>query len=285
MAKDVDLSSKEWTDLVFEGKNKEYGAYTLRSGSVNRHNIAVFCVLSVLAVILILLILIAKGVFKTAEDDMNVDAGKEAVTIAAAADEEDLEEDIPLAVPDEPEEVQAEEEVTATQQVTEVVIKNEIDEDKKVKDVSEVLDNTSDFGSKDHAGVEDARKEIVKNEVVEKPVEAPKPKDNAPVNMAIVEQKPMFPGGEAAMYKWLGDQIQYPAAASEEGIQGRVVVQFIVEENGSISHVNVVRGKHPALDAEALRVVKKMPKWNPGRNNGQPVRVIYNLPVTFKLKQ
>lgn len=110
-------------------------------------------------------------------------------------------------------------------------------------------------------------------------------KDNAPVNMSIVEQKPMFPGGEAAMYKWLGDQIQYPAAASEEGIQGRVVVQFIVEENGSISHVNVVRGKHPALDAEALRVVKKMPKWNPGRNNGQPVRVIYNLPVTFKLKQ
>ena len=114
MAKDVDLSSKEWTDLVFEGKNKEYGAYTLRSGSVKRHNIAVICVLSVLAVILILLILIAKGVFKTAEDDMNVDAGKEAVTIAAAADEEDLEEDIPLAVPDEPEEVQAEEEVTAT---------------------------------------------------------------------------------------------------------------------------------------------------------------------------
>ncbi|MGM9853267.1 MAG: energy transducer TonB [Muribaculaceae bacterium] len=285
MAKDVDLSSKEWTDLVFEGKNKEYGAYTLRSGSVKRHNIAVICVLSVLAVILILLILIAKGVFKTAEDDMNVDAGKEAVTIAQAADDEEEIEDIPLEIPDEPEPVQEEEEVTATQQVTEVVIKNEINEDKKVKDVDQLLENTSDFGSKDHEGVEDSRKEIVKEKVVE---EAPKPvvkKDNAPVNMAIVEQKPMFPGGEAAMYKWLGDQIQYPAAASEEGVQGRVVVQFIVEENGSISHVNVVRGKHPALDAEALRVVKKMPKWNPGRNNGQPVRVIYNLPVTFKLKQ
>ena len=284
MAKDVDLSSKEWTDLVFEGKNKEFGAYTLRSGSVKRHNIAVICVLSVLAVILILLILIAKGVFKSAEEDMNVDAGKEAVTIAEAPEEEDELEDIPLVDEPEPEPVQEEEQVTATQQVTEVVIKNEIDEDKKVKDVSEILENTSDMGAKDHEGLEDARKEVVKDKVVE---EAPKPvvkKDNAPVNMAIVEQKPMFPGGDAAMYKWLSEQIQYPAAASEEGIQGRVVVQFIVEENGAITHVNVVRGKHPALDAEALRVVKKMPKWNPGRNNGQPVRVVYNLPVTFKLK-
>lgn len=284
MAQDVDLSSREWTNLVFEGKNKEYGAYVLRNGSVSRHTKAVVSVLIVLALILTLLILIANGVFKKAEEDMNVDAGKEAVTISETPEEVDEELDIPLVEEPEPEPVQEEEQVTATQQVTEVIIKDEINEDKKVKDVSEVLDNTSDFGSKDHEGLEDSRKEIVKEKVVE---EAPKPvvKDNTPVNMAIVEQKPMFPGGDSEMYKWLSSQIQYPAAASEEGIQGRVVVQFIVEENGSISHVNVVRGKHPALDAEALRVVKKMPRWNPGRNNGQPVRVVYNLPVTFKLKQ
>jgi protein TonB len=85
--------------------------------------------------------------------------------------------------------------------------------------------------------------------------------------------------------KWLGENISYPAAASEEGVEGRVTVQFIVEKDGTVSNVIVVRGKHPALDAEAVRVVKKMPKWTPGRNNGQPVRVTYNLPVTFRLQK
>ncbi len=100
----------------------------------------------------------------------------------------------------------------------------------------------------------------------------------------MVEQKPEFPGGEAAMYKWLGDNIVYPSAASEEGVQGRVVVEFVVGKDGSISNVKVVRPRHPALDKEALRVVKAMPKWLPGRNNGQPVKVTYTLPVTFKLQ-
>jgi protein TonB len=79
--------------------------------------------------------------------------------------------------------------------------------------------------------------------------------------------------------------MNYPAAAAEEGVSGKVTVQFIVEKDGSITNVHVVRGKHPALDAEAKRVVSKMPKWTPGRNNGQPVRVTYNLPVNFQLKQ
>ena len=99
-----------------------------------------------------------------------------------------------------------------------------------------------------------------------------------------VDQQPEFPGGEAAMYKWLGDNIVYPSAASEEGVQGRVVVEFVVGKDGSISNVKVVRPRHPALDKEALRVVKAMPKWLPGRNNGQPVKVTYTLPVTFKLQ-
>lgn len=283
MAKDVDLSSKEWTDLVFEGKNKDFGAYVLRSGSVRRHNIAVISVLAVLAAILILLILVMTGVFKRADDDIDVNAGQEEVTITASDVEDELEEEQPdLNIP-EPEPVQAEEEVTASQAVTELTIVNEVEKDKEVKDVTEVLDNTAQFGAKDHEGLEDIRKEVVKDKVVEEPVVAPK--DEGPVNIAMVEQKPAFPGGDAAMYKWLGDNINYPAAASEEGIQGKVTVQFIVEKDGSISHVQVVRGKHPALDAEAKRVVSKMPKWTPGRNNGQPVRVTFNLPVTFRLKQ
>lgn len=108
--------------------------------------------------------------------------------------------------------------------------------------------------------------------------------DNTVHEMSCVEQQPSFPGGEGALYTWLASNITYPAVAAEEGVQGRVIVSFIVEKDGSISSSRVVRGKHPALDKEALRVVKKMPKWTPGKVNGSPVRVSYNLPVTFRLQ-
>lgn len=280
MAKDVDLSSKEWCDIVFDGKNKEYGAYQLRATSVKRHTKALLSVLIVLALILTAIIMVMTGVFKSADEDVNAKNEQEEVVMAP---EDVPEEEEQMDIPEQkPEEVQAEEEVAATQAVTEVVIKDMVDKDREVKDAEEVEQNTSGIGAIDHAGIEDKRREAVINEVVDvKPVE--KPKDEGPVSMAMVEQKPSFPGGDAAMYKWLNDNIIYPAAASEEGVQGKVTVQFIVEKDGSISHVQVVRGKHPALDAEAARVIRKMPRWTPGRNNGQPVRVTYHLPVQFKL--
>jgi len=284
MAKDVDLSSKEWCDLIFEGKNKEYGAYTLRSGSVKRHTFAITVVLAVLAAILTLLILIITGVFKTAEDVEDANAGQQAVTVASSEVEEEPEDEQVIEELPEPEpEVQYEEEVTASQAVTELVIAEEVDKDREVKEVD--VTDTRSFGAEDVAGKEDVNKEAVVKEVIDepKPVET-KPKHEEPVSIAMVEQKPQFPGGDAAMYAWLGNNIIYPAAASEDGASGKVTVAFVVEKDGRISNVRVVRGKHPALDAEALRVVKKMPKWTPGRNNGQPVRVTYNLPVNFQLK-
>lgn len=280
MAKDVDLSSKEWCDIVFDGKNKEYGAYQLRATSVKRHTKALLSVLIVLALILTAIIMVMTGVFKSADEDVNAKNEQEEVIMAP----EDIpEEEEQMDIPEQkPEEVQAEEEVAATQAVTDFIIKDMVDKDREVKDAEEVIKSTANIGAIDHAGIEDKRRDAVIKEVVEvKPVE--KPKDEGPVSMAMVEQKPSFPGGDAAMYKWLNDNIIYPAAASEEGVQGKVTVQFIVEKDGSISHVQVVRGKHPALDAEAARVIRKMPRWTPGRNNGQPVRVTYHLPVQFKL--
>lgn len=280
MAKDVDLSSKEWCDIVFDGKNKEYGAYQLRATSVKRHTKALLSVLIVLALILTAIIMVMTGVFKSADEDVNAKNEQEEVVMAP----EDIpEEEDQMDIPEQkPEEVQAEPDVAATQAVTEVKIVEQVDKDREVKDQEQVLENTAQLGADDHKGVEDINRDRVVKEVVEvKPVE--KPKDEGPVSMAMVEQKPSFPGGDAAMYKWLSDNIIYPAAASEEGVQGKVTVQFIVEKDGSISHVQVVRGKHPALDAEAKRVISKMPRWTPGRNNGQPVRVTYHLPVQFKL--
>lgn len=280
MAKDVDLSSKEWCDIVFDGKNKEYGAYQLRATSVKRHTKALLSVVIVLALILTAIILVITGVFKSADEDINAKNEQEEVIMAP----EDIpEEEEQMEIPEQkPEEVQAEEEVAATQAVTEVKIVETVDKDREVKDQEQVLENTAQLGADDHKGVEDVNRDRVVKEVVEvKPVE--KPKEEGPLSVAMVEQKPSFPGGESAMYKWLQDNIIYPAAASEEGVQGKVTVQFIVEKDGSITHVQVVRGKHPALDAEAARVIRKMPRWTPGRNNGQPVRVTYHLPVQFKL--
>ncbi len=100
----------------------------------------------------------------------------------------------------------------------------------------------------------------------------------------IVEMMPQYPGGLAAMLKYIRENIKYPEQAMKERIQGRVTVSFIIEKDGSISDVKAVRSVHPLLDKEAVRMVKSMPKWSPGKNNGKPVRVRFNLPVMFKLK-
>lgn len=94
---------------------------------------------------------------------------------------------------------------------------------------------------------------------------------------------PSFPGGEGAMMRYLSSHVRYPGAAQENNIQGRVVVQFVVKRNGEVGQVKVVRSVDPDLDREAVRVVKSLPKFNPGRKDGQPVNVWYTLPVTFKL--
>lgn len=100
----------------------------------------------------------------------------------------------------------------------------------------------------------------------------------------VVEQMPSFPGGDAAMMKYLAENIKYPVSAQKAKEQGRVVVQFIVEKDGAETGVKTVRSVTPVLDAEAVRVIKAMPKWTPGRQGGQPVRVKYNVPVSFRLQ-
>ncbi len=283
MAKDVDLTSKEWRDIVFEGKNKEYGAYKMRETSTSRHTKAVVSVLIAVAIILVLLILSISGVFAKPEDDqVAVSTVQEVATFEAEEEIEEEEEEV-FEIPQEPEEIVAPEEVANQQQVTDLLIVEDekIEEDKQVKDQEKVLENEAAVGTVDISeGTNDLNKVMIKTEVIEEP----KVEEEQPMNIAMVEQKPQFPGGESEMYKWLGANIVYPPAAAEEGVSGRVVVEFVVGKDGSITNVRVVRPRHPALDKEAVRVVKAMPKWIPGRNNGQPVKVTYTLPVTFKLQ-
>ncbi len=285
MAKDVDLSSKEWRDIVFEGKNKEFGAYEMRKQSPHRHTRAVIIVLSVLAVVLVLLFLSIKGIFSSREEeapDAAIDQEMAAMAQEEAMQEEEIEEQ---PIIEQPEEIIQPEEVANEQRVTDILVveDEQFDETKQVKTQEEATQNEAQIGAIDVTeGTNDLNKQVVREQIVQ---EAPAPEPEKVYTMAMVEQKPSFPGGDAAMYKWLGEHINYPAQASEEGVQGRVVVQFDVDKTGQIVNVKIARGRHPALDKEAMRLVKSMPKWQPGRNNGQPVKVTYTLPVTFKLQQ
>ncbi len=281
MAKDVDLSSPEWIDLIFEGKNQEFGAYELRSKSARRHN---FAMLSVVGVI-ILAFLVSLGIseLQRAEETITAEAEQEMVTVDSATEEE-AEEEVEEERFEEPEvEEVLPEEVLNTVKVTELAIvdDSEVTKDDEIKTREELTQTETAFGAKNFdEGTDDVTvvREI-KNEVVVEEKKKPEPEKI----FTAVEEQPSFPGGTAAMYKFLSENIHYPEMAAQNNIQGRVTVQFVVEKDGSIGEVKVVRGKDPDLDKEAVRVVKSMPKFTPGKMNGQAVRVWYTLPVNFKL--
>ncbi len=100
----------------------------------------------------------------------------------------------------------------------------------------------------------------------------------------VVEQNPSFPGGEAELMKWLHKNLKYPPVAQENGIQGKVYIQFVVNKDGSIVDPKIIRSADASLDKEAMRVVQAMPKWTPGKQRGKAVRVRFTLPVTFRLQ-
>lgn len=124
-----------------------------------------------------------------------------------------------------------------------------------------------------------------KKVVIAAPVAGPtivEEEDN--VVFQVVEKMPSFPGGDGALFKFLNENVKYPVIAQENGVQGRVICQFVVNKDGSIVDVEVVRSVDASLDKEAIRVIKSMPKWSPGQQRGKPVRVKYTLPVNFKLQ-
>ena len=128
---------------------------------------------------------------------------------------------------------------------------------------------------------EDDKEEVV----IAAPVEAPEEEEEEEVIFVVVETMPEFPGGQQALFKFLSENVKYPVIAQENGIQGRVICQFVVNKDGSIVDVEVVRsGGDPSLDKEAVRVIKSMPKWKPGKQRGKAVRVKYTVPVNFKLQ-
>ncbi|MDE6535609.1 MAG: energy transducer TonB [Muribaculaceae bacterium] len=285
MAKDVDLSSREWTELIFEGKNKEFGAYELRNQSVRRHNMAMLSV--VVVIILALLISLGIGQLERAEEDIIASGEQEQMaSVDNSEDQEEEPEEEPEIPFEEPEvEEVLPEEVLNTVKVTELAIveDDQVSKEDEIKTQDELKETTNAFDAKDfNEGTDDVTVvRTIKDEVV---VEEKKPEPKPEQIFTAVEESPKFPGGDKAMYEFLSKNIRYPEMAAQNNIQGRVTVQFVVEKDGSIGEVKVVRGKDPDLDKEAVRVVKSMPKFIPGKMNGQAVRVWYTLPINFKLQ-
>lgn len=276
MAK-IDLISNEWADLVFQGRNKVYGAYQLRRGTSKRNIVSMIFVAAVAAVAYLGLAAYnsyqeaQKAKFEAEMEASLLDAKKEAKV--------EKKTETPKV-----EQVQKVEKVKSSIAFTPPVIKkdSEVKPEEEMKTQDELKETKTAIGAFDVKGNDDAGGTVLKAvEEIAAP-EPPKHEEEQNKIFEVVEQEPQFPGG--SVNGWLADHIKYPVVAAENGISGRVVVQFVVERDGSVSQVRVVRGVDPSLDKEAQRVISSMPKWIPGKQNGQAVRSRFTVPVTFRLQ-
>ncbi|MDE5793490.1 MAG: energy transducer TonB [Muribaculaceae bacterium] len=281
----VDLTSKEWRDIVFADKNQEFGAYVMRAQSDKRHNKAFVILLA--SLVALIGIIIVWGIYS---DKMAEKAAIEAKLQAEkmlAAQLEQMEQEEPEQ--EEPEEQKVEieipevpQEVLATVQVTQIAIVDDVKNE--VMEMEEQLEDNTARGVVNQEGSDDADKfKAVQEQVVVKEPEPVKPKEEE--IFQAVEQQAEFPGGMPALMKWLSSNIRYPEAAQQNDVQGKVIVKFVVEKDGSVSQATILKGVDKDLDKEALRVVNKMPKWQAGKNNGVAVRSYFTLPVNFRLQQ
>ncbi|MFD2248579.1 energy transducer TonB [Pontibacter ruber] len=261
-------------DIVFAGRNKAYGAYLLRR-LYNRHITRA----AIIATVLFLLFLSIPLISKMIEGEQEAEVIDRVVTEVELAQPPPLEEATPPPPPP-PDIPPPPPPVRAQVKFTPPVVKRdeEVREEEEVPD-QEVLKEI-DAGTKTVEGVKDApmdlgdidgTSDVVAEVVEEKPY-------------TYVEQMPSFPGGESEMMKYLGKNIRYPAAAQRAGVEGLVVLSFVVSKTGEISEIQVVKGLGAGCDEEAMRVVKTMPKWTPGKQNGREVPVRYTLPVRFTIK-
>ena len=272
----IDLIDNSWVDLVFEGKNHSYGAYRLRKNTGKRNLASIIIVL--VAIVVIMAAVWAKIAIENAMPKKVAITTDVELSQLAKKKEAKVERKEPVKIEMEQKVV---EKVKSSVKFTAPVIKKDEDvaPEDELKSQDDLAKTAVAFGSFDVKGTDEAAGEVLKaKEVIaqEKPVEEKV--------FDVVEQMPQFPGGDAALFEYLSTHIKYPTIAEENGVQGRVIVTFVVERDGSITDVKVGKSVDPSLDKEASRVVAGMPKWIPGKQNGSAVRVKYTVPVTFRLQ-
>jgi periplasmic protein TonB len=253
-------------DLVFDNRNKDYGAYALRK-SYSKSILTGFGI-GVLAFGLIAASDKVGELLKKNQQDEEV-----VLTTVTLSEPPPLNKDTPPPPPPPPPPPVE----RPTIKFMELVAKKneEVQEEEPIVKAEEMKINVA--ASTETKGDVTAKVEPETPIVSDVPVVQEKP-------FTVVEQMPAFPGGDAALYAYLSKNIKYPEREQEDGIQGKVFVRFVVNENGSVSDAEIVRGVSPGLDKEARRVVLGLPQFTPGRQGGKAVKVYYNLPVTFKLQ-
>lgn len=270
MAK-LDLTSFEWCELIFSGKNRAYGAYRMRANSPKRHNLAMLIVLIIALVGFSIPTLIRLATPKQKEVMTEV-------TTLSQLDEPEVKQDEmkkvePVAPP--PPALKSSIKFTAP------VIKKdeEVHDEDEMKSQKELTQAKASFSIADVKGndevngkdIADLKQVVTQAETVEEVFD-------------MVEQMPTFPGGNTELMKYIGEHLKYPAIAQENGTQGRVICQFVVGRDGQVRDVTVVRSLDPYCDKEAIRVIRSMPRWIPGKQNGKAVSVKYTVPIVFKLQ-
>jgi protein TonB len=271
----LDILKQNWIDIVFEGRNKEYGAYQLRKDNIKNTNKAML-----IGGFLFVLFISTPIILKYIQGNTVVEVEKIKQTDIVLSAPPPIDKTAPPPPPPvEPPPPKVDQVrfpppvVKPDEQVVE-------EEPPTIKDLEK-----ADPGAKTIKGNPDA--EIVINAPVgEGPINQERTEDTNEI-FTNVEVLPQFPGGIEAFYKFLSKTLQYPPMARENNVQGRVTVNFVVEKDGSLTDIKVVRGVPGGadLDQEAIRVLKRSPKWTPGVQNGRSVRVSYTVPVMFALQQ
>ena len=276
----IDLIDNRWADLMFENRNKEYGAYVLRRQTTSRNIKSIIIVLILFA--LVMAYMLAMNAYN---EYQKAHQAQTQVTELTALAEQKKEAKVERKEVIKQEKVeQVVEKVKSSIKFTAPVIKkdDEVRPEDEMKSQDEIMNSKVAVGFANVVGNDESGEVLKAKEVlVTEPV---KPKEEENKVFDVVEQMPSFPGGMAALMAYLQKSIKYPPVAEENGIQGRVVCTFVVERDGSVTDVRVAKSVDPSLDKEAVRVVSTMPKWIPGKQNGQSVRVKYTLPVTFRLQ-
>lgn len=260
-------------DILFDGRNKKYGAYQLRIKKEEDHAKAL------LIVIMMTLAIFVYSFFNGHEIEeftRNTISGPHDLTPI----EPEKSPDLYIPPPKSPD-------IPLESHIMHIVKENAIEQDEIIN--SEFTGREAGHNTTDGIPGNDTKFDIGKDPDPglfkdSRPAFVPEVKEDRGV-FTVVEQQPEFPGGESAMYKWISEHLIYPKEAVRNGLTGKVIVQFIIEKNGSITAVSVIRDAVGAgAGPEAKRIIEKMPSWKPGRQNGNNVRVQFTMPISFNLE-
>ena len=254
------INAPAFDDIVFEERNKEYGAYKLRK-KYNK---------TVIVALLIGIIILATAIITPYLNAKAADNSKKRAERQVEIKLENLDQPAEQVAPPPPPPPPPTDVVQQQKYVPPVVV-----DSIKPEDVKQLM-------TADQAQTEVVNKEVV--EVVEQVKEEVQEADPEATPFVVVEEMPMFPGGDVELLKYIAEHTQYPEVAKENNIQGRVIIRFCVTSKGGVSQVSVLKGVDPELDKEAIRVVNTLPTFKPGKQGGKPVPVWYMVPITFTLK-